>query len=107
MWTEVRNNSSLQEEPQDHNLTQIISPVSSWLPSHSDRNGSITTHPPPLAETPIYRKSGIIPGAIAAAVFIGFLLALYAVLWKCMVTQPKRRKKRTSLKVREQRSFMC
>lgn len=29
-------------------------------------------------------------GAIAATVFIIFLLALYAVLWKCMVSPPKR-----------------
>ncbi|XP_073674610.1 uncharacterized protein [Garra rufa] len=108
MWTEVRNNnSSVHEEPQDHNLTQIVSPVSSWLPPSSDRNGSVTASPPPLAETPMNRESGIIPGAIAAAVFIGFLLALYAVLWKCMVKQPKRRKKRVSLKAREQRSLAC
>ncbi|KAK2898842.1 hypothetical protein QQF64_031833 [Cirrhinus molitorella] len=108
MWTEVRNNnSSVHEEPQDHNLTQKVSPVSLWLHSSSDRNGSVTGSPPPLAETPMNRESGIIPGAIAAAVFIGFLLALYAVLWKCMVTQPKRRKRRVSLKAREQRSLTC
>ncbi|CAM4715082.1 unnamed protein product [Leuciscus chuanchicus] len=107
MWTEVRNynNSSLHEEPQDQSLKQIVSQVSSWLPFYSDRNGSAS--PPPLAETPVNRESGIIPGAIAAGVFIGLLLALYAVLWKCMGTQPKRRKKRTSLKAREQRSLMC
>lgn len=29
-------------------------------------------------------------GAIAATVFIAFLLALYAVLWKCMVSPPQR-----------------
>ncbi|KAK7135541.1 hypothetical protein R3I94_014268 [Phoxinus phoxinus] len=110
MWTEVRNNnnnSSLHEEPQDLSLKQIVSQVSSWLPFNSDRNGSVTASPPPLAETPVKRESGIIPGVIAAAVFIGLLLALYTVLWKCMVTQPKRRKKRTSLKAREQRSLMC
>ncbi|XP_056102567.1 uncharacterized protein sb:cb288 [Rhinichthys klamathensis goyatoka] len=111
MWTEVRNNNNTHEEPQDHSLKQIVSQVSSWLPFNSDRNGSVTASPPPLAETPVNRPSGIIPGAIAAAVFIGLLLALYAVLWKCMVTRPKsvsvRRKKRTSLKAREQRSLMC
>ncbi|XP_077080098.1 uncharacterized protein LOC143732686 isoform X1 [Siphateles boraxobius] len=114
MWTEVRNNnnnSSLHEEPQEYSLKQIVSQVSSWLPFNSDRNGSVTASPPPLAETPVNRETGIIPGAIAAAVFIGLLLALYTVLWKCMVTQPKsvsvRRKKRTSLKAREQRSLMC
>lgn len=108
MWREAgANNSSVHKDPQDHNLTQILSPVSSWLRSNSDRNGSAASSPPPLAETPVNRESGIIPGAIAAAVFIGFLLALYTVLWKCMVTQPKRRKKRVSLKAREQRSLTC
>ncbi|XP_043103375.1 uncharacterized protein sb:cb288 [Puntigrus tetrazona] len=108
MWTGLRDNgSSVREEPQDLNLTQIVSPVSSWLSSSSGRNGSVTSSPPPLAESPMKRESGIIPGAIAAAVFIGFLLALYAFLWKCMVTQPKRRKKRVSLKAREQRSLTC
>ncbi|TWW60114.1 hypothetical protein D4764_05G0002040 [Takifugu flavidus] len=40
-------------------------------------------------------SSGIVPGAIAATVFIIFLLALYAVLWKCMVSPPKRKKRKT------------
>ncbi len=31
----------------------------------------------------------VFAGVIAAAVFIGFLLALYAVLWKCMVRDQK------------------
>ncbi|XP_043542726.1 uncharacterized protein sb:cb288, partial [Chiloscyllium plagiosum] len=30
------------------------------------------------------RQSGVAPGFAAAAIFISFLLALYAVLWKCM-----------------------
>ncbi|XP_056319347.1 uncharacterized protein sb:cb288 [Danio aesculapii] len=107
MWTEMRNSSSSSEEPQDQNLTQIVSPVSSWLPSNSYRNGSVTDSKPPLAETPVSKQSGIIPGAIAAAVFIAFLLALYTVLWKCMISQPKRRKKRVSLKAHEQRSLTC
>ncbi|XP_059379959.1 uncharacterized protein sb:cb288 [Carassius carassius] len=108
MWTEVRhNNSSVHEEPQEHNLTQIVSPVSSWIPFNSDRNGSATTSPPTIAETAMNRESGIIPGAIAAAVFIGFLLALYAALWKCMVKQPGRRKKRARPKAREHRSLTC
>lgn len=103
MWTEVRNGSST-DKPQDHNITQIISPAFSWLPHSSERNGSITATPPAHDERPVDRTSGIIPGAIAAAVFIGFLLALYSVLWKCMGRQPKRRKRRRS-KVREQRSL--
>nr|XP_055024493.1 uncharacterized protein sb:cb288 [Misgurnus anguillicaudatus] len=107
MWTKVRNNSRYPlDEPQEHNLTQIRSPVFSWLPFSSERNGSITANPPAHDGNPAERTSGIIPGAIAGAVFIGFLLALYAVLWKCMVTQPKRRKRR-SIKGREQRSLRC
>ncbi|KTF73275.1 hypothetical protein cypCar_00035354 [Cyprinus carpio] len=62
MWREAgANNSSVHKDPQDHNLTQIVSPVSSWLRSNSDRNGSAASSPPPLAETPVNRESGIIP----------------------------------------------
>lgn len=32
----------------------------------------------------------VLLGAIAATVFIAFILALYAVLWKCMVSPPQR-----------------
>lgn len=32
----------------------------------------------------------VLLGAIAASVFIAFLLVLYAVLWKCMVSPPQR-----------------
>ncbi|XP_077325801.1 uncharacterized protein LOC143960776 isoform X3 [Lithobates pipiens] len=41
--------------------------------------------------------SGLIPGLIAAGIFITFLLCLYAILWKCMVSPPnnRKRKKRT------------
>ncbi|XP_078522885.1 uncharacterized protein LOC144791938 [Lissotriton helveticus] len=38
--------------------------------------------------------SGIVPGIIAASLFISFLLCLYAILWKCMVSMPKRQMKR-------------
>ncbi|XP_078808450.1 uncharacterized protein LOC110015603 [Oryzias latipes] len=37
-------------------------------------------------------SSGIIPGIVAATVFITFLLALYTVLWRCM-TSPRQRKR--------------
>ncbi|XP_045559264.1 uncharacterized protein isoform X1 [Salmo salar] len=45
------------------------------------------------------------PRAIAAAVFIGFVLGLYAVLWKCMVSPPQRKKRR--VRVRDKRSQVC
>ncbi|KAM5172430.1 uncharacterized protein ACMZJ9_005222 isoform 2-T2 [Mantella aurantiaca] len=39
--------------------------------------------------------SGLVPGLIAAGIFIMFLLCLYAILWKCMVSPPnKKRRKR-------------
>lgn len=40
--------------------------------------------------------SGIVPGIIAASLFISLLLCLYAILWKCMVSMPKRQMKRQS-----------
>ncbi|XP_072410474.1 uncharacterized protein [Chiloscyllium punctatum] len=38
------------------------------------------------------RQSGVAPGFAAAAIFIGFLLVLYAVLWKCMSSKVRRDK---------------
>ncbi|KAG8574527.1 hypothetical protein GDO81_009217 [Engystomops pustulosus] len=34
--------------------------------------------------------SGLVPGLIAAGIFIMFLLCLYAILWKCMVSAPQK-----------------
>lgn len=39
----------------------------------------------------------VLLGAIAATVFIAFILALYAVLWKCMVSPPQRYTTDTSI----------
>ncbi|XP_002932594.1 uncharacterized protein LOC100496891 [Xenopus tropicalis] len=39
-------------------------------------------------------KSGLVPGLIAATIFIMFLLCLYAILWRCMVSQANRHNKR-------------
>ncbi|XP_060927234.1 uncharacterized protein sb:cb288 [Limanda limanda] len=65
------------------------------------RNGSAAAVTlPSSTEDPSTTISGIIPGAIAAAVFITFLLALYAVLWKCMVSPPQR--KHSKVRVRLQ-----
>ncbi|XP_075994711.1 uncharacterized protein LOC142989172 [Genypterus blacodes] len=64
------------------------------------RNAS--TPSPSHTEESLVRGNGIIPGAVAAAVFIAFLLALYAVLWKCMVSPPQR--KRRTMRGRLQRA---
>ncbi|XP_014344419.1 uncharacterized protein SB:CB288 [Latimeria chalumnae] len=45
------------------------------------------------------RESGIIPGIIAASIFICLLLGLYTILWKCMVAAPKRQRKKPQNKV--------
>ncbi|XP_054587626.1 uncharacterized protein [Nothobranchius furzeri] len=52
-------------------------------------------------EDPLTRTSGIIPGAIAATVFIVFLLGLYAVLWKCMMSPPQRKKRKVRTRVKQ------
>ncbi|XP_059193697.1 uncharacterized protein sb:cb288 isoform X5 [Centropristis striata] len=66
------------------------------------RNGSTAaaTHPSGTEDSST-SSSGIIPGAIAATVFIAFLLGLYAILWKCMVSPPPR--KHSKVRVRVQR----
>ncbi|KAM4746017.1 uncharacterized protein FYW61_016994 [Anableps anableps] len=54
-------------------------------------SSAAATHPS-YTEDSLTRRTGIIPGTIAASVFIAFLLALYSVLWKCMMSPPKRKK---------------
>lgn len=73
--------------------------------TYEQRNESTAIPRPSYTEDPQPRGSGIIPGAIAAAVFIGFVLGLYAVLWKCMVSPPQRKKRR--VRVRDKRSQVC
>ncbi|XP_033852593.2 uncharacterized protein LOC117397817 [Acipenser ruthenus] len=55
---------------------------------------------PPRGRGVTERGNGIVPGGIAAAVFIGLLLGLYAILWKCMVTAPKRKQ---TMRMRDQK----
>ncbi|KAL7827291.1 hypothetical protein SRHO_G00330090, partial [Serrasalmus rhombeus] len=99
MWTDLRNRSTtLSDQLRDANLSQVIFPAPSQAPLASHRNGSTVASPAPLTESPVPKRSGIIPGAIAAALFIGFILALYTVLWKCMVSPPKRGKRKRVLK---------
>ncbi|MCJ8735370.1 hypothetical protein PDJAM_G00246050 [Pangasius djambal] len=92
MRTVGRNITVLQHG----NLSQVIPPAPAWLPLTSHRNGSLVASPAPITERP--KHSGIIPGMIAAGIFIILLLALYAILWKCMVSPPKRGKRKRILK---------
>ncbi|XP_040928060.1 uncharacterized protein sb:cb288 isoform X2 [Betta splendens] len=54
-----------------------------------------------VTQASVTRSSGIIPGAIAATVFITFLLALYAVLWKCMVSPPQRKHSKVRVRIQQ------
>ncbi|KAM9474892.1 uncharacterized protein Hap1MRO34_010841 [Clarias gariepinus] len=92
MRTEGRNVTVLRHG----NFSQVFPPAPAWLPLTSHRNGSLVASPASNSERP--KRSGIIPGMIAAGIFIILLLALYAVLWKCMVSPPKRGKKKRILK---------
>ncbi|KAG7476865.1 hypothetical protein MATL_G00087320 [Megalops atlanticus] len=70
-------------------------------------NGSTATPHPSHTNHTLTRGSGIVPGAIAAAVFIGFLLVLYALLWKCMVKAPRRKEKTKRSKGRDLKQLVC
>ncbi|KAJ8005910.1 hypothetical protein DPEC_G00122800 [Dallia pectoralis] len=94
MWTEVENQTKIVFL--GGNTSERAVPI--HTPVHSTKDQSnwsrSSTVTPPSHMDPLARGSGIIPGTIAAAVFIGFILALYAVLWKCMVSPPQRLRKR-------------
>ncbi|XP_039624551.1 uncharacterized protein sb:cb288 [Polypterus senegalus] len=87
--------SALQSSPQDLTWRSLgLSGISNgstehtkWLPTK-----------PTSSKDEMARGSGIIPAGIAAAVFIGFLLLLYAILWKCMVAGASRKKKKIKKK---------
>ncbi|XP_029460052.1 uncharacterized protein LOC115092844 isoform X3 [Rhinatrema bivittatum] len=82
------------------NLTDLLSKAAGtpvpphgwiWVLSNATPRAVVSTAEPA-------QKSGIVPGIIAAAIFISFLLCLYAILWKCMVYAPKRNMKRHKAK---------
>ncbi|KAM8865868.1 uncharacterized protein ACB058_006994 [Synchiropus picturatus] len=62
------------------------------------RNDSATSLPSTTEDSSAV-GNGIIPGTIAAAVFIIFLLSLYAVLWRCMLSPPPRKQKKGQSRV--------
>ncbi|KAG7239248.1 hypothetical protein INR49_029538 [Caranx melampygus] len=83
----------------DPDLTQQL------LHAVQQSNVSAAASPcPSCTEDSLTRTSGIIPGAIAATVFITLLLALYAVLWKCMVSPPQRKHSKVRVRVQQKDS---
>ncbi|KAI1882562.1 hypothetical protein AGOR_G00252030 [Albula goreensis] len=99
MWVEIKNKTDFDWD--DRNSSQGFVPGQAWgsLTTAQRNATSHPSHPDPAAG----RGSGILPGGLAAAVFISFLLVLYAILWKCMVTSPKRGQKKRRWKSGEQK----
>ncbi|KAK5932230.1 hypothetical protein CgunFtcFv8_003953 [Champsocephalus gunnari] len=90
MWTEVKNRS--RTVTSGGNSSMMVDSDLTLLQNAQHRNASTAAATRPShTEDSLTSSSGIIPGAIAATVFIAFLLALYAVLWKCMVSPPQRK----------------
>ncbi|XP_050931198.1 uncharacterized protein sb:cb288 isoform X1 [Lates calcarifer] len=104
-WTELKNksetiiNSGKSSKMVDPDVTRQL------LHAVQQINDSTTAATrPSRTEGSLTRNSGIIPGAIAATVFIAFLLALYAVLWKCMVSPPQRKHSKVRVRVQQRNS---
>lgn len=79
----------------DRNDSKVVDPDMTWPRVNTAplRNaGSAAATHPAFTEGSQTGTSGIVPALFAAALFITFLLALYAVLWKCMVSPPQRKK---------------
>ncbi|KAM6943893.1 uncharacterized protein PEZ65_001817 isoform 2-T2 [Lycodopsis pacificus] len=79
MWTEVKNKNVTS----DGNSSEMVDPDLTLQLLHT-----------------VQRRNG----AIAATVFIALLLALYAVLWKCMVSPPQRKHSKLRVRVKQRTS---
>ncbi|KAK2837869.1 hypothetical protein Q5P01_015081 [Channa striata] len=100
MWTDANSSSSNSSEMGDTGGTQQL------FHSVLQNNGSATavTRPSNTGSPVTKQSSGIVPGAIAATVFIAFILALYAVLWKCMVSPPQRKHSKVRVRIQQKNS---
>lgn len=75
---------------QEHGPPQILETSTNWTwksPTYFTNNSTILSG----------HASGLVPGLIAAGIFIMFLLCLYAILWKCMVSPPQKKRKKRGL----------
>ncbi|XP_034728947.1 uncharacterized protein sb:cb288 [Etheostoma cragini] len=107
MWTEVKKQNKSKTVIGNRNSSKMGDPdlTRQLLHTVQQRNGSTAAATyPALTEDSLTSSSGIIPGAIAATVFIAFLLALYAVLWKCMVSPPQRKHSKVRRRVKKRTS---
>uniref|UniRef100_UPI0037E84F3E uncharacterized protein isoform X2 n=1 Tax=Semicossyphus pulcher TaxID=241346 RepID=UPI0037E84F3E len=105
MWTEVKNKSKTVIN--NSNNSKMVDPdLRTWQLLHTVQGNASTAAAtrPSHTEDSLSRSSGIIPGAIAATVFIAFLLGLYAILWKCMVSPPQRKHSKVRVRVQQRTS---
>ncbi|KAM6930537.1 uncharacterized protein FYW49_002512 [Xenentodon cancila] len=101
MWTTVKNGSMAVMK--NETLSKMVDPVVGEQLLHTIPHRLVSTAATsrPCTEDSSARSSGIIPGALAATVFIAFLLGLYAVLWKCMTSSPQRKHRKVRVKVQQ------
>ncbi|XP_054630821.1 uncharacterized protein sb:cb288 [Dunckerocampus dactyliophorus] len=101
MWTETQNNS--KSISSSVNTSRMVDPdLTRQTLQVLQKNGSTAAAArPSSAEDALDTSNGIIPGAIAAALFIALLLGLYAVLWKCMVSPPQRKRRKVRARVHQ------
>ncbi|CAJ0943405.1 unnamed protein product [Ranitomeya imitator] len=81
-WYDTITGDVINVTDQEHGPVQKLETTTNgnWKspPSHFTNSSKISPGHP----------SGLVPGLIAAGIFIMFLLCLYAILWKCMVSPP-------------------
>ncbi|XP_051923276.1 uncharacterized protein sb:cb288 [Hippocampus zosterae] len=100
MRTQAQNDSKFAPN-RIVNSSEIVDPDLTWQALQVlQRNGSTAAAARPSStEDSLNTSNGIIPGAIAAAMFIAMLLGLYAMLWKCMVSPPRRKRRKARARI--------
>ncbi|XP_067879154.1 uncharacterized protein sb:cb288 [Heterodontus francisci] len=103
--TQTRERLTLNNNIQ--NVTVLPEPYMAG--NHLDEDQRLLSIHSHTNESTVARQSGIVPGIVAAAIFIAFLLGLYTVLWKCMSFQNKRHKgnRRTKQKTNHSATVSC
>ncbi|XP_039476925.1 uncharacterized protein sb:cb288 isoform X1 [Oreochromis aureus] len=105
MWTEMKNKSSaLINNGNSSKMVDLdLGEQLSHAVQQSNVSAAAATHPD-SKDSPTF-TNGLIPGSIAAALFIAFLLGLYAILWKCMVSPPQRKHNKLRVRVHQRASM--
>lgn len=105
MWTDMKNNSGALIS--SRNISKMVELDLGEQLSHAVQQGNVSaaaaTHPS-HKEGSLTFTNGLIPGSIAAALFIAFLLGLYTILWKCMVSPPQRKHNKLRVRIHQKTS---